>query len=68
VKYRVQVTCPDCTYEDPQGCNLGDPWYVGEHGGLDAPTLFDTREAAEAAGWAAVKESIYEFTVEEVDA
>lgn len=48
MKYVVRVWCGDCT-EPGYGCNDGSPWYVC--GDDDKPTVFDTREEAESAGW-----------------
>ena len=58
MNYRVRVSCPDCTGEDPDGCNDGAPW--------ELHATFATRKAAEEAGSRATRDSIYEYEVIEI--
>lgn len=61
--YIVKVYCDDCT-EDGYGCNDGAPWYVC--GDDDKPTVFATKDEAEAAGAKAVSDvGPWRFEVEE---
>jgi len=62
--YVVKVSCSDCTGIDDMGCGDGEPWYLT---GEDFMVRkFDTREAAEAAGWKCVSDvGPWEFEVEE---
>lgn len=61
-KFKIVVTCPDCTGEDFYGCGEGYPWDYGE------PDLFDTREAAQAKADALSAErygGIWDFEVKQ---
>lgn len=65
MKYRVCVWCDDCTDSDPLGCGDGNPWHVYD----DDFNIkeFDSKEAAEEAGWSEVRNvAPWRFEVEEI--
>jgi hypothetical protein len=58
-KYKVIITCPDCTGVDFQGCGDGYPWELDE--------TFDTIEEANDAGDEATGDTWeYEVVPEEI--
>ena len=56
MKYKVIISCPDCTDEDPQGCF---------DGGTEEE-IFDTFKKAEEYGWKITGDNIWKFEIVEV--
>lgn len=60
MNYRVRLSCPDCSDgQDPQGCFDGDTELLEEQ--------FSSIAAALAAGHAATRNSIWDFSIEDED-
>jgi hypothetical protein len=62
--YKVMVECRDCTGVDDYGCGDGRPWWLGEWD--DEPTVYATREEAEAAIVEDDTGAPYIYTIEEL--
>jgi hypothetical protein len=65
--WKIQITCPDCTGQDYQGCGEGHPWDLDD---VDGTIVFDTKEAAEVKVDSLERENyggIWEFEVLSVD-
>ena len=59
----VDVWCPDCCGEDYQGCFEGGSELLTDDILTGKPRVFATREEAEAAGDAEVRNTIWKFDV-----